>query len=130
MNAPDDLLFTKDHEWVRREGDTATVGITDYAQSELGDIVFVELPEVGSPVQAGHEFGTVESVKAVSEIFAPVSGAVIEVNASLRETPEVVNTDPYQKGWILKVKSSKPDEFKALLTAKAYAQFVEEGGDH
>lgn len=127
MNAPEDLLYTKDHEWVRRHGPTASIGITDFAQSELGDIVFVELPEVGSILEAGREFGTIESVKAVSEIFAPVSGEVSEVNEALRDAPEALNKDPYGAGWILKLRLEKPEEISVLMSASDYARFVEEG---
>ena len=130
MNVPRNLLYTKDHEWVRREGEAAVIGITDFAQSELGDIVFVELPERGSTIEAGKEFGTVESVKAVSEVFAPVSGEVIDVNTALRDSPETVNSDPYGTGWILKVRPSQPGELENLMTSDAYASFLEEGGGH
>jgi glycine cleavage system H protein len=130
MSVPPSLLYTKDHEWVRREGENAVIGITDFAQSELGDIVFVELPEKGSAIEAGKEFGTVESVKAVSEVFAPVSGEVIEVNDALRDAPETVNTDPYGTGWILKVRPSIPGELESLMTAEAYSSFIEEGAGH
>ena len=125
MNIPEGLVYTKDHEWVRREGAVATMGITDFAQSELGDIVFVELPEVGAKVEAGRELGTVESVKAVSEVFAPVSGEVTAVNEALRDGPETVNGDPYQKGWIIKIRASNPAEFDSLMPAAAYASFAE-----
>ena len=128
MKVPDGLLYTKDHEWVRREGDLAVVGITDFAQSELGDIVFVELPALGAALQAGKEFGTVESVKAVSEVFSPLSGEVAAVNEALGDSPEVVNTDPYAGGWILKIRPSQPDEFAALMTPEAYAKLIEGGG--
>lgn len=127
MNTPKDLMYTKDHEWVRREGPTATIGITDFAQSELGDIVFVELPEAGASLEAGREFGTVESVKAVSEVYAPISGVVTEVNGALRDSPQLVNEDPYAAGWILKVRPSRPEEIEALMSADAYARFVQDG---
>ena len=130
MNAPEDLRYSKDHEWVRQESGSVTIGITDFAQSELGDIVYVELPAIGSILEAGREFGTVESVKAVSEVFAPVSGTVVEVNESLRDAPEKVNTDPYGEGWILKVRTSKVAEADALLTSAEYVRFVEEGSKH
>lgn len=128
MKVPDGLQYTKDHEWVRREGDLVVVGITDFAQSELGDIVFVELPQKGATLTAGKEFGTVESVKAVSEIFAPVSGEVVAVNETLGDAPETVNNDPYDAGWILKIRPSKPDELTGLLTPAAYAKLIEGGG--
>ena len=130
MNAPKNLRYTKDHEWVRRDGDVATIGITDFAQSELGDIVYVELPETGSTVESGREFGTVESVKAVSEVYAPVSGEVIAVNDELREHPELVNADPYENGWILRVRASKVEEFAVLMAAGDYERFVEAGAGH
>ena len=130
MNAPEGLLYTKDHEWVRRDGDVATVGITDFAQGELGDIVFVELPAKGTALEAGREFGTVESVKAVSEVFAPVSGTVVEVNTALQDTPEVVNTDPYGEGWILKVKGARAEELEGLMASAAYVAFVQHGEKH
>ena len=128
MKVPDGLLYTKDHEWVRREGDLAVVGITDFAQSELGDIVFVELPAKGAALQAGKEFGTVESVKAVSEVFSPLSGEVAAVNEALGDSPESVNTDPYAGGWILKIRPSNPDEFAGLMTPEAYSKLIEGGG--
>lgn len=128
MKVPDSLQYTKDHEWVRREGDLVVVGITDFAQSELGDIVFVELPQKGATLTAGKEFGTVESVKAVSEVFAPLSGEVVAVNETLGDAPESVNNDPYGAGWILKVRPSKPDELAGLLTASAYAKLIEGSG--
>lgn len=127
MNAPENIHYTKDHEWVRREGAEASIGITDFAQSELGDIVFVELPAVGTSLEAGQEFGTIESVKAVSEVFAPVTGEVTRVNEALRDAPETLNTDPYGEGWILKVRPTKPEQFSHLLSASEYAKFVEEG---
>jgi len=128
MKVPDGLQYTKDHEWVRREGDLVVVGITDFAQSELGDIVFVELPKKGASLSAGKEFGTVESVKAVSEVFAPLSGEVVAVNEALGDAPETVNNDPYDGGWILKIRPSKPDELGELLTPQAYSQLIEGGG--
>jgi glycine cleavage system H protein len=128
MKTPDELLYTRDHEWVRHEGDTATIGITDFAQSELGDIVYVELPENGAKLEAGKEFGTVESVKAVSEIFAPLSGVVVEANGALNEAPEVVNQDPYGKGWIVKIRLGNPSEIASLMDATAYAALAAKGG--
>jgi glycine cleavage system H protein len=120
---PQDLVYTRTHEWARIEGDTATVGITDHAQEELGDVVFVELPEVGSSVRAGEPFGTIESVKAVSDLYSPVSGEVAEVNTSLEESPEKVNEDPYGEGWLLRVRlSEEPD----LLSPEEYARRLEE----
>ena len=130
MKTPDGLLYTRDHEWVQQSGEIATIGITDFAQSELGDIVYVELPELGSMLEAGREFGTVESVKAVSEIFAPLSGVVTEVNAALREAPEVLNQDPYETGWIVKVRLSNPGECASLMDAAGYAAFAAAGSGH
>lgn len=122
MNVPRDLKYTKSHEWVRFEGDTAVVGITDHAQSELGDIVFVELPAVGRTVQAGESLGTIESVKTVSDLYAPVAGEVVEVNQELSSRSELLNVDPYQGGWIAKIKVSgepqgllEPADYEAVL---------------
>jgi glycine cleavage system H protein len=123
---PDDLKYTREHEWLQLQGAVGTVGITHYAQSELGDIVYVELPAVGSPVVAGEEFGTVESVKAVSEIFAPVSGEVVEVNGALGAAPDAVNKDPYGDGWLVKIRLADLKEMDGLLTAAAYRKFIEE----
>ncbi len=120
MNIPADLKYSKDHEWARIEGDTAVVGITDYAQNELGDIVYVELPEVGSQVEQGKTFGTIEAVKAVSDLYAPVSGEVVEVNEKLNDSPELVNQDPYGEGWMIKIKMSNPDEVNNLLSKEDY----------
>ena len=128
MKVPDNLQYTKDHEWVRREGDLVVVGITDFAQSELGDIVFVELPQKGAALTAGKEFGTVESVKAVSEIFAPLTGEVVAINDALGDAPETVNNDPYEGGWILKMRPSKPEELDALMAASDYTKLIEGGG--
>ena len=121
---PDELSYTKDHEWVRREGDLAVIGITYHAQDQLGDVVFVELPSVGDTVEAGATFGTVESVKAVSDLFAPISGEVTEVNEDLNDAPESVNSDPYGNAWLIKVKPSSEDEFSKLLSAGDYAALV------
>ena len=123
---PDDLKYTKEHEWLAVNGSVGTVGITHYAQSELGDIVYVELPAAGSQVVAGEEFGTVESVKAVSEIFAPVSGEVLEVNASLASSPETINKDPYGDGWLLKIKLADTKDLETLMTAADYRKYIEE----
>jgi len=119
MSYPTDLKYTKEHEWIRLEGETGTVGITDFAQQQLGDVVYVELPEVGATLTAGQVFGTIESVKAVSELFAPVSGEVVEVNASLKDRPEDVNGKPHE-AWMVKVKLSSPGEAGALMDAAAY----------
>lgn len=121
---PKDLFYTKTHEWIKIEGDTGTIGITHFAQEQLGDITFIELPEVGATLTQGEEMGSIESVKAASELYAPVSGEVIEVNASLEDTPEKINEDPYGEGWICKVKISSGQE--NLLDAEAYAQVVAE----
>ncbi len=120
---PADFLYTKDHEWVRLEGEVATVGITDYAQKQLGDVVFVDLPEVGRSIAQGEVFGTIESVKAVSELFAPVGGEVVEVNTALAQKPEVVNTDPHG-AWMVRLKVANPDEATGLLGSEAYAELV------
>lgn len=120
LNLPEDLRYSKDHEWARAEGDLFVVGINDYAQDQLGDIVFVELPEVGSTFQAGEDFGTVESVKAVSELFMPLAGEVVEVNASLEESPELVNNDAYGEGWMIKIKPVDPGEYDTLLDRDPY----------
>ncbi len=125
---PGDLRYTKEHEWVRVEGAVGTVGITDYAQSELGDVVFVDLPEKGRTLAAGVELGTIESVKAVSEIYAPLSGEVLEVNESLRDHPEKVNGDPYGEGWLLRVGITQPSEAEKLLSSESYRSHVEKGG--
>jgi glycine cleavage system H protein len=121
---PTNLHYTKEHEWVRVEQDIAVVGITDHAQKELGDIVYVELPKVGSTVEQGKSLGSVESVKAVSDIYAPVSGEVIEINDALSTAPEKLNEDPHGAAWLVKIRLSKPDEIKQLLTAEAYEAYV------
>ena len=125
MTFPGDLYYTKDHEWIRVEGDTATVGITDFAQGELGDIVYVEVETTGKPLNAGDVFGTVEAVKTVSDLFLPVSGIVTEVNPGLNSNPEAVNNDPYGQGWMIKMKVSNAADLDALLTAEAYQKLVE-----
>ena len=127
METPKDLKYTEEHEWVRVEGDTARVGITDYAQSELGDIVFVELPEVGTELRQGSPFGTIEAVKTVSDLYAPVSGTVVEVNGELADSPELVNESPYEDGWMVKLKMSDTSELGGLMDADAYAAHVGEG---
>lgn len=123
MSVPEELQYTRSHEWVRTEGDTATIGITDHAQDELGDIVFVELPETGATFDAGDSFGTVESVKAVSDLYTPVGGEVVEVNEALSDSPEKINEDPYGEGWIVKIQVSGEAD---LLSASDYEQFLEE----
>jgi len=123
---PDDLHYTKDHEWVRVEGKKATIGITDHAQHELTDIVFVELPKLGKVLKAHEKLGVVESVKSASEIYAPVSGKVIEVNDTLQDSPEAVNKDPYGGGWVATVEVSDPNEVKGLLNAAGYKKHIGE----
>ena len=120
MNVPENLLYTKDHEWVFVEGDVATIGVTDYAQSELGDIVFVELPEVGAEIELGDPFGTIEAVKAVSDLYAPLTGKVSEINQGLDDDPMIINRDPYGEGWIIKIEFSNEAELDQLLDAQAY----------
>ena len=124
MNFPGELKYTKDHEWVRVEGDVATIGITEFAQGELGDIVFVEIETVGETLQAHEVFGTVEAVKTVSDLFLPVSGDIIEKNAELDNNPQNVNEDPYGNGWMIKVKMSNPAEVDGLLSAAKYSEIV------
>ena len=123
MNIPEDLQYTKSHEWVRIEGDTATIGITDHAQDELGDVVFVELPDEGDTFDAGESFGTVESVKAVSDLYTPVGGEVVEVNSALEDAPENINEDPYGEGWIVKLRTTDDAD---LLSPEEYEKVVEE----
>ena len=125
---PADLRYTREHEWARVEGNRARVGITHFAQSELGDVVFVELPKVGTKVTQMRPFGVVESVKAVSDLFAPLSGEVGEVNAELAQKPEWVNQDPYGKGWMIVIALANPKELEALMTAAQYEEFLERGG--
>ena len=128
MEFPEELKYTEEHEWVLVEEDIVTVGITDFAQDALGDVVFVELPEVGAMVEVGKPFGVVESVKAVSDVYAPVSGEVVEVNEELPETPEVVNTSPYEDAWMIKIRLSDPSQLDDLLDADDYQEFVAEQG--
>jgi glycine cleavage system H protein len=123
LSIPDDLQYTKSHEWVRAEDGTVTIGITDHAQEELGDVVFVELPEVGATIGTGDSFGTVESVKAVSDLYTPVGGEVVEVNSSLEDAPEKINDDPYGEGWIVKLRTSEEAD---LLSSEEYEKVVEE----
>ena len=124
MQIPDDLSYTKDHEWIRVEGATGIVGITDFAQDALGDVVFVELPTVGATLASGQTFGVVESNKTVSDLFAPIGGKVTAVNAALRDQPEVVNQEPYGAGWMIRLAPAAGADAGALLDAKAYAAFV------
>lgn len=126
MNFPKDLHYTESHEWARIAGNIATAGITDYAQHELGDIVYIELPEIGKIVKKGEIFGSVESVKAVSDLYSPLSGRVIEVNSELSSHPEYLNQDPYGKGWIIKVEIEDQSEIKKLMNPESYELFVKE----
>src|SRR5687768_3539355 len=124
-NTPEDNRYAKSHEYLHVEGDVGTIGITDYAQKELGDVVFVELPQVGSQLDMGDELGSIESVKAVSELFSPVTGEVIEVNEALAEKPELVNTDPYGDGWMVKIRLGAADEEDELMNAEEYEEYIE-----
>jgi len=126
MSIPEDLRYSSDHEWVRVEGDLVRVGITDFAQDNLGDVVYVQLPDVGASVVAGSSFGEVESTKSVSDLYAPVDGSVVEANAELEATPELVNRDPYGEGWICVVKPNDPAQLDALLDATAYQALLED----
>ncbi len=125
MDFPDELKYTNQHEWVSVERDKALIGITDYAQQQLGDVVFVELPEIGTEISKGEAFGVVESVKAASDIYAPVSGEVIEINETLEEHPEVLNQSPYEKGWIIKIRIYDISELEELMGSEAYQEFVQ-----
>src|SRR5687768_13064537 len=122
--SPEDLLYTEKHEWIRLTGDVGTVGITDYAQSQLGDVVYVELPAVGANLKAGETLGTVESVKAVSEIFSPVSGQVLETNFDVGRAPEILNADPYKNGWLVKLHVDDPSETAQLMSATQYEKYI------
>ncbi|CAC7224288.1 Glycine cleavage system H protein [Staphylococcus aureus] len=126
MAVPNELKYSKEHEWVKVEGNVATIGITEYAQSELGDIVFVELPETDDEINEGDTFGSVESVKTVSELYAPISGKVVEVNEELEDSPEFVNEYPYEKAWMVKVEISDESQIEALLTAEKYSEMIGE----
>ena len=126
MNTPKELRYSEEHEWVKEEGSTVRVGITDFAQSELGDIVFVELPEVGDEITADEPFGSVESVKTVSELYAPISGKVVEVNEDLSDSPEFVNESPYEKAWMIVVEPSDNSELEKLMTAEQYEEMTKE----
>ena len=126
---PNDLLYTKDHEWARLDGKVATVGVTRFAVDQLGDVTQVELPKEGELVKQGEIFGSVESVKAVSDLFAPVSGKVVKVNSPLADSPEFVNEEPYDEGWMIQIELTKPDETRSLLTAEAYQDFLKESAD-
>lgn len=126
MNLPSELKYSAEHEWVRVEGNKVKIGITDFAQSELGDIVFVELPEVGDEITVDEPFGSVESVKTVSELYAPVSGKVVEINEELDDSPELVNEDPYEQAWMITVEMSDPSELDKLMDAKKYEEMISE----
>tara|TARA_Y100000991_G_C21855506_1_gene298604 strand:- start:166 stop:546 length:381 start_codon:yes stop_codon:yes gene_type:complete len=126
MNIPEELKYTKDHEWISIDGEIATVGITDFAQRELGDIVYVEVETVGETLDADEVFGTVEAVKTVSDLFLPVSGEIIEFNEDLEDTPEDVNAEPYTKGWMIKMKVSNPDDLNQLLDSNQYRELIGE----
>ncbi len=125
MEIPEELLYTEEHEWVYVDGDVAIVGITDYAQGELGDVIFVELPEVGDHVQQLEPFGSIEAVKTVSDVFAPVTGEIVEVNSELDSNPQLINQDPYGEGWIVKIKMTDPKELESLLSAEEYQNMIE-----
>jgi glycine cleavage system H protein len=124
MTFPENLKYTKDHEWVRLEGEFGWIGITDYAQGELGDIVFVELPPIGTKLEQGKTFGTIEAVKAVSDLYAPLSGEVVDVNKEVQDSPETVNKEPYERGWMLKVRITNSTETDSLLDPAAYKKLV------
>lgn len=130
MATPEDNRYAKSHEYVHLEGDIATIGITEYAQKELGDVVYVELPQVGSQLDAADELGSIESVKAVSELFSPVSGEVIEVNEALAENPALVNTDPWGDGWMIRVRVTDATELDELMTAEEYDEYIEKESAH
>ena len=125
MNTPNDIKYTKEHEWVSLDGETATIGITDYAQSQLGDIVFVEFPDINSEINQNETFGVIEAVKTVADLFAPVSGEIIEVNSSLEDSPNFINSDPYGSGWIIKIKINEPNEYNGLMSSKVYEEHIQ-----
>lgn len=124
MNFPTNLKYTKDHEWIRVEGNTGWIGITEYAQGELGDVVFVELPAVGTKLEPGKSFGTIEAVKAVSDLYAPVAGEVTELNKEVQDSPELVNKEPYERGWMIKIAIANPGEVNSLLDAESYKKLI------
>ena len=124
MNIPEELKYTEEHEWIRLEGNIATIGITDFAQSELGDIVYIEVDTLDSEINSNDVFGTVEAVKTVSDLFMPLNGKVIEVNSSLEDNPEVVNDDPYGDGWIIKIEVSNPSDIDALMSSEEYKNLI------
>ena len=125
MNIPSDLKYSKDHEWIKVDGDTAIIGITDFAQRELGDIVYVEIESVGEELEEQSVFGTVEAVKTVSDLFMPLNGEVLEFNTALEDTPEAVNEDPYESGWMIKIRIQNPDQLNVLLNADQYKSLIE-----
>ena len=125
MNTPNDIKYTKEHEWVSLDGETATIGITDYAQSQLGDIVFVEFPDINSEINQNETFGVIEAVKTVADLFAPVSGEIIEVNSSLEDSPNFINSDPYGSGWIIKVKIKDSNEYNGLMSSDDYEGHIQ-----
>jgi glycine cleavage system H protein len=125
MNVPEELRYSSDHEWVSRDGDVVRIGVTDYAQDALGDVVFVQVPTVGADVKAGDAFGEVESTKSVSDVYAPVSGTVVEINEALADAPQALNEDPYGEGWICAIRMSDPSELDDLLDAAAYRKLIE-----
>lgn len=124
MNIPDELKYTSDHEWIKLEDGIATIGISDFAQGELGDVVYVELPETGDTFEKGASFGSIEAVKAVADLFCPISGEVVEINETLEDEPQVINEDPYGKGWMIKIKAADVSEFDDLLDADAYNEVI------
>ena len=124
---PSDFLYSREHEWIRVDGDQCVLGITEFAQQELGEVVFVELPEVGQVVNASDEIGTIESVKAVAEVFSPVAGEVVEVNEAVVDDPELLNDDPHGEGWLVKLRFSSADDLKSLMNAEAYEEYVKSG---
>lgn len=126
MSLPKELLYTEEHEWVKKDGETYVIGITDFAQDQLGDIVFVELPEVGDKIEQGDSIGSIESVKTVSDFYAPVTGEVVEINDSLEDEPELLNSDTYEKGWILKVKDVSAEQIDGLLSSEDYEKVIED----
>jgi len=126
---PSDYLYSREHEWVKVDDDICTLGITEFAQQELGEVVFVELPEVGQVFDANDEIGTIESVKAVAEVYTPLAGEVVEVNEAIVDDPEILNEDPHHEGWLTKIRFSSADDLKVLMNAEAYEKYIAEGGD-
>jgi glycine cleavage system H protein len=123
---PKENLYSKDHEWICMDGDVGTIGVTDYAQNELGDVVYVDLPEVGDTFDANEPFGSVESVKAVSEVFCPIAGEIVNVNGDLQDTPELINESPHEKAWMIKIRINNPDDLKEMLSAEEYEEYIQE----